>query len=661
MRLQTTRFYQRATNEARAGQLISVILGFCVLSAFCLPAWSQANVNESQETATIYVDTNKGNDNNNGTKTAPLKTIGASVKLAVANNEAGVGSKVIINPGTYREAVLIQDNRKTTSSPITFEAATNGTAIVSGAELITGWTAYKGSSTIYDASWPYRFGLCPAESGAPAQQQIMLHAEMLIVNGTPLTQVLTFGSMLPGTFYVNTSQGLVYIYPPLGTDVATATIETATRPTIWEVFGQSNLVVRGLTFQYANSCPMSAAVAVGENATNVLFDTDWFLWNNAQGVNFDTAEEFTVQNSVASFNGQVGLSSHQVKNSLWQNNVAQYNNWRGAQSAFYVWDRGGAKWMLDHDGTYKNITTTFNLGDGVFWDTDNLNVSYSSSVSAMNIVNGMQIEKTEGPFGVASSSLCYNNLLGVTQRGGIAVRNSEQITLSGTNLYGSFSDQFVIVGNAGGLQVTNWETGQVYNLITSKMTSSSNAINGPSASVFSDSYLGGTDWHDFVSTLNSNGNSYFSGASSSGFVIPTPKSGTKATLSNWQSTTGQDHSSTWTSTSQPAACNVAANVKDFWITSTSYNGVATSGGKATIAVGTFGLGGISGLVGLTVDGVSEVAGLKASFSASSISVSGNATLTVTAGANTPRGTYPITILGNLGNITHTVTIPLTVE
>jgi hypothetical protein len=37
--------------------------------------WSQASVNRSLETANAYVDANQGPDNENGSQTAPLKTI----------------------------------------------------------------------------------------------------------------------------------------------------------------------------------------------------------------------------------------------------------------------------------------------------------------------------------------------------------------------------------------------------------------------------------------------------------------------------------------------------------------------------------------------------------------------------------------------------------
>jgi hypothetical protein len=356
----------------------------------------------------------------------------------------------------------------------------------------------------------------------------------------------------------------------------------------------------------------------------------------------------------------VGFASHQTKNGLWQSNTANYNNWRGAQGAFYTWDAGGTKWMWDHNGTYKGMVSNFNQANGVAWDTDNENVTFTSGVSAFNIVNGIQIEKTEGPFTLSNSDFCYGNLLGIGQRGGVAVRNSEQLTLSGNTMYDSLVNEFVVVGQPGGIQITNWETGQSYNLVTEKLTASGNTFNSSNASVFSNSYLGGSDWTVFANTIKSNDNVFYGGTDTNAFVIPIPKSGTDLSLASWQSETGQDKNSSWKSTSAPSVCNVAAQSKDFWIVSSTYAGATIANKQATINIGTFGLGGITGNIALSLDGVSEVKGLTGSFSSSTVGVTGTDVLTLTASSSTPKGTYPITILGNLGNITHTVTISLVV-
>jgi hypothetical protein len=228
-------------------------------------------------------------------------------------------------------------------------------------------------------------------------------------------------------------------------------------------------------------------------------------------------------------------------------------------------------------------------------------------------------------------------------------------------MFGNLVNEFAVVGQPGGIQITNWETGQSYNLITEKFSASGNVFSGPSASVISDSYLGSADWSAFVTTVKSNSNIFYSGSTTNAFVVPAPKSGTDINLAGWQSVTGQDTSSSWKSTTAPSACNVAAQTKDFWLTTSTYAGTTTgSTGQATVNLGTFGLGGISGNISLSLDEVSSVADLKGSFSSSSIPATGTAVLTLTASTSTPPGTYPITILGNLGNTTHTVTISLVV-
>ncbi len=47
----------------------------------------------------------------------------------------------------------------------------------------------------------------------------------------------------------------------------------------------------------------------------------------------------TVMNSTSNHNGATGFQAFQLKNVLSQNVVASYNNWRGAQGAYYEWTR----------------------------------------------------------------------------------------------------------------------------------------------------------------------------------------------------------------------------------------------------------------------------------------------------------------------------------
>ncbi len=192
---------------------------------------AQANVNEN-EPASLYVDAAAGSDSNPGTQSQPLKTIAAAANKANLNNTSGIGTKVWINPGVYRESVFMYGSSKLTSAPVTFQAVTTGTAIIDGADVVTGWAQSGSNSSIYTHSWTYSEGTCSLPSGWPSVQPIVLQREMVFVNGAPLTQVLSASQMQPGTFYLNTSTKQMSIWPGSGISINTATVEIANRPVI---------------------------------------------------------------------------------------------------------------------------------------------------------------------------------------------------------------------------------------------------------------------------------------------------------------------------------------------------------------------------------------------------------------------------------------------
>src|SRR4029077_12296962 len=214
--------------------------------------------------------------------------------------------------------------------------------------------------------------------------------------------------------------------------------------------------------------------------------------------------------------------------------------------------------------------------------------------------------------------------------------NSEQVTVSGTTLYNNGANQLTIVGQAGGIPVTNWESGQGYNLVTKNLTSTGNTMF--SADVFSDRYLGGPDWSTFVSTLNSNKNTYYAGSSTTGaFAIP----GNVVDFASWKSTTGQDASSSWQSASSPTACTVKADGPDFWLTTSAISGVGMDAtGVANVNLSAFSLGGLTGNINLSVDGLRS--GMTARFVPASIATTGSSTLAVVVAPGPPPGSYPIT-------------------
>jgi hypothetical protein len=641
----------------------SALCGLAAVLFLSHLSFGQANVNENLETAYIYVDGTTGSDSNSGSQSSPLKTIGAAASMAVTNNRNNVGSRVTINPGTYRESITLNYSPKDTSLPITFEAATKGTVIVNGATVYTGWAKYSSNHSIYTNSWLNTWGTCSQIAICPYQQDIMMRQEMVAVNGTLLTQVLSLTQMEQGTFYVDEQGAQIYVWPATGTNMTTATVEAASSPTLLQV-SKSNIVIRGLTFQYANSCRFSAAVWVFGSSTNVLLDSDTFQWNNGEGlkVSYPTIY-FTVENSLSQHNGDSGFQESQAKYGLWQSDTTSYNNWRGAQAGYYACNTAGFHASLVHNDTVNGLTTSFNQTYGIHWDTDNANVSASTVNATSNQMTGVFVEKDEGPITISGSYFCNQNL--ATSVGGLVIRNSEGISVSKSVLIGNIPAQIMVIGQAGGIQVTNWETGVTTNLVTQNFSNTSNVIQGNTSTqqVFTDSYLVDPDWTTFQTTLKSSHNTWWNASNSTTpFEVPTPKKNSKDDFSGWQGATLTDATSSFQvpSGNPGAACNLTPVGTDYWFTIDHGLLTVTPGSSATYNL-TLTPFNFTGTANLTLDGISEVKGLSASLSQSSIKVSGTSALTVTAGTNTAPGTYSITILANSGSMTRTVTTQLTVN
>jgi hypothetical protein len=491
-----------------------------------------------------------------------------------------------------------------------------------------------------------------------------MRQELVAVNGTVLTQVLSLTQMQQGTFYVDESANLLYVWPTTGTNMGTATVEAGSSSTLFSIDHKLYIVVRGITFQYANTCHASAAVQVQGESSNILFDSDTFQWNNGQGLSISNPTTyFTVENSVSQHNGDSGFQEATTKYGLWQSDTTSYNNWRGAQGAFYACNTSGLHVWQAHDDTFNGFTSSFNQAYGIHWDTDNASISTSGVISTGNLMSGIFVEKDEGPIMFDKGYVCNQNSALVV--GGLVLRNSEGVSLTNSVLMNNLPAQIMLIGVKGGIQVTNWETGKTTNLVTQNFTNTGNTIQGNNSSqlVFKDSYLNDSDWTSFQNTLVSSNNIWWNSANSTTpYVLPTPNPGSNDDFSGWKSDTLQDSGSSFKAPSGSAgtACNLTPLGTDFWITVDNAILTVKPGKSATFNLTVTPLN-FTGTATLTLDGVSEVKGLSATLSKSSIKTSGTSVLTVTAGTNTAAGTYSITVIANSGSMTRTVTVQLTVS
>ena len=616
----------------------------CMTPASCVLA--QAGIVEN-EPSSIYVSAAAGSDINPGTVAKPTQTIQAALNKALTASQSGVGTKIIIAPGTYRETLTVNSSG---TAPVTLQASITGATIVDGADLLTGWA--KTSTNVYTHSWTDTVKGCPLPSGwYTGMPPVVIANEMLFVNGAMMTQVMSASQLRPGTFYVASSQ--VQVDPPSGTNMSTAKVEVSARRSTLAISHGHNLVFRGLVFQHAAAC-MNQTGATVNSSSGVLFDSDTANWNNWGGLGVNNSTGVTVENTTASYNGGPGLEGFEDVGSVWQNNETDYNNWRGNMIGLYDFAQGGTKLMRAHTATVSGQVSYNNASQGLWFDTDNMNITISGARLVGNLVGNLQMEANEGPFTVTGSTFCNG--------GGIQMINTAGITMTGNHIYNnggqSFQNaQLFLAGNPGGRIVKNWQTGASTNVFTKNLKLQSNQIVavGSSENIFN-TYVSGTSWTEFITTVSASGNVYYDAAKSNAFVL----SGNKSTnLAGWKSATHSDGSAVWKT--YAVSCGVPSPAyPDFQLlahNAASYvSGYSMSGGHLTIPlqIRSFNYGTVS----LSVSGLPS--GVSGSFSTSSL-VSGSSSLTLKASSSTKSQTALVTIFGVSGNRVHSITLKVAVK
>jgi Right handed beta helix region len=528
----------------------AVVLFFATVTFNSADVLAQANIADLQGTVgtVLTVDANTGADVNAGIG-QPLKTLQAAVDKALINSSRGLATKVLIGPGEYRETLNI-DETSSQLAPITFEALQTGTVTVSGSDILTHPFHASGNQAIFSYTWNYNFGLCPIPNGWPGSkiQPIVRHREMVFVNSVFLTQVLSASSMHAGTFFVDQPAHAIRIWPFAGTNMATAKVEAAVRTTTLNVSGHTNLVFKGIVFQHASSCINQDGASVS-SSSNVLFDSVLVQWNNWGGLGINFTSGITVRNSIASHNGGNGFGGYRDRNALYQNNEASYNNWRGGMGGFYDWGMGGLKLLGLHTGTVSGFRAVGNQSQGLWFDTDNKNITITGAHLIGNKVANLQLEANPGPISVSNSSLCSGDL-------GMNIIDTEHLTMTSNTFYGNGGNsgkgaEFFLAGNPGGRQIIDWETHQGYFLHTQDMTLKNNVFqdNGSGQNLFR-TYLSSGDFSHFTANFTGSGNHWYDPTSTNKFVL---SGGHVTNLKGWQSAVRDDYSSTWGSSSSAAA------------------------------------------------------------------------------------------------------------
>jgi hypothetical protein len=457
------------------------------------PSW--IGIDEVDRIVNVDNTNSKSSDKNPGTSDLPLKTITAAAQLAMNNRIGGFSTRILINPGVYREQVKISSPNPRKDVSIIFEAKEPGKTIMSGSDIWTDW-AVK-AEHIYVHPWPYKWGLAPYPAGWEGHVKldpIVRRREMVFINGAPLDQALSFSGLRANSFFISEDTRELFVYPPPGLNLPDARVEVAIRSELFLVTSINNVVLRGIVFQH-DTTPLQGSAVQFSNSQGILIEDCEFFLNSWTGLGLNNVSDVTVRRSLANRNGGSGWTAWRVSNMLSESNETSFNNWRGERGGFLGWAVAGVKHLQIHDALYRNHTAKGNRTRGIWFDFDNTNVILNGLNVCDNLGDGIDIEASQGPITIKESRI-YNN-----SGNGIFSTNSHRIRIEGGFIHGNKISQIKLSGKPE-REIRDWQTKQAITLRADQWELRNNIIKGSSNRVLLD-VIG---WPNFLNNFVSDGN-----------------------------------------------------------------------------------------------------------------------------------------------------------
>ncbi|NOT54818.1 MAG: right-handed parallel beta-helix repeat-containing protein [Deltaproteobacteria bacterium] len=358
------------------------------------------------------------------------------------------------------------------------------------------------------------------------------------MNGYAMQQVLSRAALRDKTFFVDEIEHSLYVRTTPETSITAVNIEVSLRSPLLSADGVTNIVLRGLTFQHANT-PYHTQTVRFDHSSQILIEDCRFDWNNWGGLHFEQSRNVTVRRSAANHNGAVGMVAGFGKNFLFEENETSYNNWRGASGGFTGWEVAGLKHLFIHDALYRAHRAVANLASGMWFDSGNVNITLVDARIDGNMVDGLYVEANHGPITVHKSIICHNG------RWGVLVANSRKVTVEQNILYANAACQLVEHGGRSVRTIEDSETKESVRLTSGDWSVSHNIVVGTSETekLFCSNQGSSEDsasWAAFRRSLVSEENVWFNPHTPEVFALP---GGRQVSLGTWRAALGQDANS----------------------------------------------------------------------------------------------------------------------
>ena len=320
---------------------------------------------------------------------------------------------VVVGSGVYRESL------GNVMQPVTIEAAPGATVWITGADVVTGWSAVAGGWVHHN--WTTEFcHTCYDPRALDPKYPYAGFPDMAFVDGKALTQVGSVSALRAGDFYVDYGAHNLYIGDnPNGALVEAATRIQAARFTT----SAAGSVVRGIGFKdFApdwNTSPYPAMVL--DLAPKMTFDGDTFVGSASRGLSVYAAN-VTVRDSAFLANGFTGFHANTADNLDFEGNIAAYNNAEKFFPGFsVVASVSGVKITSSYHVLVKDNVAEDNYSNGIWFDVSSYDATVVDNFAQANYRNGIYIEIT-GTSIVASNLSILNGQAGLKLSGATEAR-----------------------------------------------------------------------------------------------------------------------------------------------------------------------------------------------------------------------------------------------
>ncbi len=557
-----------AYGRVKSGSGFAFVLSLLFLFLGSTHAHAQASFTEPASFDFTYYASPTGTTTDDGLSSGTAVTLQRALDLAYAklkilrtnSTTERNNVKVVVLPGLYRQKAS-KDFDEANWSWFANSSIEPGTLVIEGQntpgggqtesvirgsdDWSGGWTDEGGGT--YSKAWTNDWGKTTAGDYmqpphiTQAESDLLLRRELAVVNGKMLRPTLNLAALSTGTFFVDEANDKIYLRPPEGTNMATATVEIGARSIALQIKRKHKLVVRNLVIEHDTSYLTEGGTFPGALTISgwsqyvpeqILVENIVSRWNGAHGLSLST-NKTTLRNVRLLSNAMAG-GLLMGRYFLVEDCTAQYNNWRGQYSNYTGDIVAGIKCTSIYDATFRRFTSTYNDTKGLWLDVGSKNVTVEDSNLSFNRGGGgLFFEIFQGGGVVRNTTLSHNTWAGIEST------EATDVTIDGCTIEGNSRAIHVDVGKSRTGTFTATDTGEVRSWADLRCTNWT--VKNTTLSTFTSTNRfwnitgTGSDYSAFLSTLTAENNTY-GGPTFKGFA---DASNTAAHFDTWRALSGK--------------------------------------------------------------------------------------------------------------------------